>query len=100
AASPPHVLREWMVTTIYTHVNFFRDHGDAWYGHWGFDKENACHGNGSSHDKSLYWLPHLESCSIEGGPVMAMTLVEGMIDPNLRSLEEGCEKNSTGGTIG
>jgi len=87
------------VTTIYTHVNFFRDHGDAWYGRWGYDKEDACRGNGvtGSHDKSLYWLPCLESCSGLGGPVMAMTLVQGMTDPNLRAMEDAHAKSPVGG---
>lgn len=78
-----------MPTTLYTHKNHFRDNGNTWYGRWGRNKNNACLGNGfgSGYDKGFYTDPREEGCS-SGGPVMSMTLIDGMTDPKIEEMDK------------
>ncbi len=87
------------MVTLYTPKKDFRDSGNTWYGRWGYNKQNACRGNGFGigYDKGFYSEPREESCS-SGGPVMAMDQLNGMTDPNIKKMEEAYEKDPTGGS--
>jgi hypothetical protein len=83
------------MTTLYTHVDYFSDHGNGWYGRWGRNKQNACRGNGfgASYDKGMYSDPRREQCG-GGGAVMAMDLLNGVVDPKLEEMDKA---NASGG---
>jgi hypothetical protein len=75
--------------TLYTRVNYFRDDRNTWYGRWGRNKNNACLGNGFGigYDKGFYTDPVRENCG-SGGPVMSMTLIADMLDPNIDKMDK------------